>query len=108
MNAKLSKHGFWHCHENGLIKTIQTIPHNLFVSFPVLWGCVIRINQDNLKSTAKGSRLETHIWVVGYRLKRLDEPIFMAGPKPMRTEFGIRQRLESCGYNSGKQNSEMS
>ena len=29
MNAKLSKHGFWHCHENGLIKTIQTIPHNL-------------------------------------------------------------------------------
>ena len=27
MNA--SKHGFWHCHENGLIKTIQTIPHNL-------------------------------------------------------------------------------
>ena len=29
MNAKLSKHGFWHCHENGLIKTIQTLPHNL-------------------------------------------------------------------------------
>ena len=29
MNAKLSKHGFWHCHENGLIKTI---PHNLYVS----------------------------------------------------------------------------
>ena len=32
VNAKLSKHRFWHCHENGLIKTIQTIPHNL-VSF---------------------------------------------------------------------------
>ena len=32
MNAKLSLHGFWHCHENGLIKTIQTIPHNLYVS----------------------------------------------------------------------------
>ena len=29
MNAKLSKHRFWHCHENELIKTIQTIPHNL-------------------------------------------------------------------------------
>ena len=29
MNAKLSKHRFWYCHENGLIKTIQTIPHNL-------------------------------------------------------------------------------
>ena len=32
MNTKLSKHGFWHYHENGLIKTIQTIPHNLLVS----------------------------------------------------------------------------
>ena len=32
MNAKLGKHRFWHCHENGLIKTILTIPHNLYVS----------------------------------------------------------------------------
>ena len=32
MNAKLSKHRFWHCHENGRIKTIQMIPHNLSVS----------------------------------------------------------------------------
>ena len=29
MNAKLSKQKFWHCCENGLSKTIQTIPHNL-------------------------------------------------------------------------------
>ena len=27
MNAKLSQHRFWHCHENRLIKTIQTLPH---------------------------------------------------------------------------------
>ena len=33
---------------------------------------------------------------MGYRLNRLDEPIFIAGPKPMRTEFGIHIRLESC------------
>ena len=33
MNAKLSPHRFWPCHENGLIKTIQTIPHNLYASF---------------------------------------------------------------------------
>ena len=33
---------------------------------------------------------------MGYSLNRLDEPVFMAGPKPMRTEFGIHQRLESC------------
>ena len=26
MNVKLSPRGFYHCHENGLIKTIQTIP----------------------------------------------------------------------------------
>ena len=32
MNAKLSKQRFWHCHENRLIKTMQTIPHNLDVS----------------------------------------------------------------------------
>ena len=30
---------------------------------------------------------------MGYRL---DGPVFMVGPKPMRTEFGIHQRLESC------------
>ena len=28
MNDKFSKHRFWQCHENRLIKTIQTIPHN--------------------------------------------------------------------------------
>ena len=29
MNAKLSQHRLWHCHESGLIRTIKTIPHNL-------------------------------------------------------------------------------
>ena len=33
IDTKLSLHGFWHCHVNGLIKTIQTIPHTLYVSF---------------------------------------------------------------------------
>ena len=32
MNAKLSKQRFQHCYENRLINTIQTIPHNLYVS----------------------------------------------------------------------------
>ena len=31
MNAKLSRQRFWHCHKNRLIKTIQSIPHNLYV-----------------------------------------------------------------------------
>ena len=29
VNVKLIKQRFWPCQENGLIKTIQTIPHNL-------------------------------------------------------------------------------
>ena len=32
MNVKLSQQRFRHCYENGLIKTIQTIPHNLYLS----------------------------------------------------------------------------
>ena len=35
---------------------------------------------------------------MGYRLHRLDDPVFTAGPKPMLTEFGIDQRLESCEW----------
>ena len=33
---------------------------------------------------------------MGYRLNHLDEPVFMAVSKPMQTEFGIHNRLESC------------
>ena len=33
---------------------------------------------------------------MGYRLNRLDEPVFMAVSKPLLTEFGIHYRLESC------------
>ena len=55
MNAKLSQHSLWHCHE-----------------------------------------LDTHIQVVGYRLNCLDKPVFIAVSKPLLTEFGIHNRLESC------------
>ena len=33
---------------------------------------------------------------MGYRLNLLDEPVFMAVPNPMLTEFGIHHGLESC------------
>ena len=33
---------------------------------------------------------------MGYCLNRLDEPVFMTGPKPKQTEFSIHQRLENC------------
>ena len=35
MNVKLSKQTFRHRHKNRLIKTIQAIPHNLYVSVKV-------------------------------------------------------------------------
>ena len=35
---------------------------------------------------------------MGYRLNRLDEPVFMAVSKPLLTEFGIHHRLESCEW----------
>ena len=38
---------------------------------------------------------------MGYRLNRLDGPVFMAVQKPMLTEFGIHYRLESCGMYYG-------
>ena len=31
-------------------------------------------------------------------MNRLDEPVFIAASKPLLTEFGIRHRLESCGF----------
>ena len=34
-------------------------------------------------------------------MNRLDEPVFMAGPKPLLTEFGIHHRLESCKWHTG-------
>ena len=37
---------------------------------------------------------------MGYHLNRLDEPVFKAGPKPMRTEFGIHHGLENCEPNT--------
>ena len=44
MNTKLSLHRFWPCHENGLIKTIQTIPRNLYVSFKLTsFNCGLRL-----------------------------------------------------------------
>ena len=36
---------------------------------------------------------------MGYRLNRLNEPVLMAVPKPMQTEFDIHHRLESCAAN---------
>ena len=36
------------------------------------------------------------MYVVGYHWNLLDEPVIVAGSKPMLTEFGIHHTLESC------------
>ena len=43
---------------------------------------------------------------MGYRLNRLDKPVFIAVSKPLLTEFDIHQRLESCAvkWNSSNLN----
>ena len=56
------------------------------------------------QSSVKGSRLETHIMVVGYRLNCLDEPVFVAVPMPMQTQCGTHNRLKSCVWLSGFSN----
>ena len=38
--------------------------------------------------------LETHIHVVGYLSNPLDNPVHIAGPKPLHTGFCIHHRLE--------------
>ena len=53
--------------------------------------CTVRNNSESRHAT-----LAITLGVEGYRLNRLDEPFFMAGAKPMQTEFGIHNRMESC------------
>ena len=36
LQSIFSQHRDWHCHENRLIKTIQTIPHNIYVSVKLI------------------------------------------------------------------------
>ena len=47
-----------------------------------------RVN-DRTWKLEKGSQLETHIYVVGYPLNRLAEPVFMAVSKGCTTFFDI-------------------
>ena len=87
---------FWPCPENWLIRTIPTIPNNLHISFK--WGftyCGLGWNWTS-QNHSYGSQLETHILVVRDGWNCLDEPVFLAGPKPMLTEFGIDWIIVCC------------
>ena len=94
MFAKLSLHRFWPCHEKGLIKTIQTIPHSLYVSLKLTsLYCGLRLILVYPNPLMLWVSFESSWWA----------PVFMAGPKPMRTESGIHQRLESCANDNKRQ-----
>ena len=69
MNTKLSPHRFWPCHENGLIKTIQMIPHNQYVSFKLTslyCGLRIILVYPNPQKREADLRLTCGLWdIVG-------------------------------------------
>ena len=50
----------------------------------------------SLNSMENSHFYRTALQVVCYHWNHLDEPVFVAGPKPLLTEFGNYHRLESC------------
>ena len=69
MNAKLSQHRVWHSHENRLIMTIQTKPHNLYVSFKsasLYWE--LGLTRIIPKSTVKGSQWQSLAFIIDWRV----------------------------------------
>ena len=66
MNTKLTLHGVWHCHENGLNKTMQTITHNLYVSHKLTSlyrGLRIILVYPNPQSREADLTLTYRLWV---------------------------------------------
>ena len=59
---------------------------------PILlnWGNPFKPQQAKVK----GSRLKTHTKFVRYRWNHFEEPVFVAGPKPLLTEFWIHHRMD--------------
>ena len=65
IGGKLSKQRFWPCHEYGLIKTIQTIPHNLYVSFKLTslyYGLRIILVYPNPQKRDADLKLTYRLW----------------------------------------------
>ena len=55
----------------------------------------LMINHLKDDSNDTPQALETHLWVERFRCIHLDEPIFMAGTKPLPNEFGYHHGMES-------------
>ena len=70
MNAKLSPHRFWPCHENRLIKTIQMIPHSLYLSLKLtslycgLWLILVYPNPQREDDLTLTYGLWGIVWIV--------------------------------------------
>ena len=76
--AKLSQQMLWHCHKNWFVRTILRI--RLIQVYP-------KYREPDLKLCR--ILLEFSQWT---------EPVFMAMPKPLLTEFGIHHSLKSCTH----------
>ena len=66
MDAKLSQHRYWPCHENGLNQTIKTMPHNPYVSFKsASFYCGLRLIlfDPNPQQRAAILKLTYRLWV---------------------------------------------
>ena len=89
---KISKHlKKLHMSTGDLSRGKKTIPANQQSSLINVY--IIRIS---LNPQQRDPQLETQKpVVVGYRLNRLDEPVFIAIPKPLLIEFGIHNRYMS-------------
>ena len=63
--CKLSEVEIWPCHDIGLIKTIQTMPHNLYVSFKLTslyCGLRLILVYPNLQETEADLKLTYRLW----------------------------------------------
>ena len=71
--------------------------HQPFNSFHVLSKSAQRVRTHQSHNSPTSDVCQCQLAKVGYRWNRLDEPVFMARPKPLLTEFGVHHWLESCG-----------
>lgn len=76
------------------------IPHSLCASFKsASLYCVLSYRLQGGYPNPEWIEPDlTRTWDVGHWWNCLDEPVFMTGPKPMLTEYGIYHRFESSEF----------
>ena len=100
MNAKLSKHVFWHCHENGLIKTILILmtffyfnrTPSISAHLQVLRARIGRWERGGLQCGGE-SRLVLRRSVVLWNSGILDQCHHSDGPRQKVHQNGVQTHL---------------